>query len=88
MATIGDNLPALYSANRAPTRSECLMNFSVQFRTHVSCFNKNVQKPQENVLQFERATSLEESALLVKSLQHVLKHFSARLAYIRRKSCI
>lgn len=36
----------------------------------------------------DEVTSFEERALLVKSLQQVLKHFSARLAYMRRKSCI
>lgn len=33
-------------------------------------------------------TSFEDNALLVKSLQQELKHFSTRLEYIRRKSCI
>ncbi len=36
----------------------------------------------------EELASFDVRALLVKSLQHVLKHFSARLAYMRRKSCI
>ena len=33
-------------------------------------------------------TSFDDNALLVKSLQHVLKHFSTTVAYIRKKSCI
>lgn len=33
-------------------------------------------------------TSLDDNALLVKSLTHVLKHFSTKFEYIRRKSCI
>lgn len=33
-------------------------------------------------------TSFDDKALLVKSLQHVVKHFSTRLEYMRRKSCI
>lgn len=33
------------------------------------------------------ATSLFDNALLVKSLQHVLKHFSVRAEYIFKKSC-
>lgn len=45
---------ALCSAKRAPIRSECLRNLSVQFITHCSSFD--------------------DSALLVKSLQHALKH--------------
>lgn len=36
----------------------------------------------------ETNTSLDDKALLVKSLQHVMKHFSTRLEYMRRKSCI
>ena len=35
-----------------------------------------------------KQTSLDDSALLVKSLQQELKHFSTKLEYIRRKSCI
>lgn len=31
------DVPALCSAKRAPTRSECLRNLSVQFNTHCSC---------------------------------------------------
>jgi hypothetical protein len=33
-------------------------------------------------------TSLDVKALVVKSLQHVLKHFSTMFEYILRKSCI
>ena len=33
-------------------------------------------------------TSFEDNALLVKSLQHDVKHRSTRLEYIRMKSCI
>jgi hypothetical protein len=36
----------------------------------------------------ERKTSFDDKALLVKSLQQVLKHFSTRLEYILRKSFI
>lgn len=32
--------------------------------------------------------SLDDKAFEEKSLQHVLKHFSTRFEYIRRKSCI
>ena len=35
-----------------------------------------------------RRTSFEDRALLVKSLQHEVKHRSTRLEYIFRKSCI
>ena len=33
-------------------------------------------------------TSFDESALLVKSLQHELKHRSTKFEYMRMKSCI
>ena len=36
----------------------------------------------------KKKTSFDDKALLVKSLQQVLKHFSTRLEYIFRKSCI
>ncbi len=42
----------------------------------------------EKTFSEEKLTSFDVRALLVKSLQHVLKHFSARLAYMRSKSCI
>jgi len=35
-----------------------------------------------------KKTSFDDKALLVKSLQQVLKHFSTRFEYILRKSCI
>lgn len=53
-------ISALSSAKRAPTRSECFMNFSVQLITHVSSFEDKVllvKSLQQDVKQ--RSTILE-----------------------------
>ena len=38
--------------------------------------------------EYASRTSFDERALLVKSLQHVLKHLSTIFEYIFKKSCI
>lgn len=87
------NVPALCSANRAPIRSECFRNLSAQFITHCSCGNGMSKRgqsggPKEARSRSGRRTSFDDKALLVKSLQHEVKHRSTRLEYMRRKSCI
>ncbi len=42
------HVPAFCSANRAPTRSECFRNLSVQLRTHCS-LGKEAVRPNVNV---------------------------------------
>ena len=81
-----EHVPALSSAKRAPTRSECFRNLSAQCDRHCSYNEFELRsKCDEGVM---RRTSFEERALLVKSLQHEVKHRSTRLEYIFKKSCI
>lgn len=42
------------SPNRAPTRSECLRNFWMQFETHVSCGSQIIERTQPNQNQSSR----------------------------------
>ena len=80
------NVPALSSAKRAPTRSECFKNLSAQFDKHWSCHSSQLNRFWRET--GRKRTSFDDKALLVKSLQHELKQRSTKLEYILRKSCI
>ena len=82
----GDGVPALSSAKRAPTRSECFRNLSAQCDRHCSYSRNELQSGC--MTRVVRHTSFEDRALLVKSLQHEVKHRSTKLEYIFKKSCI
>ena len=82
--------PAFCSWKRAPTRSEYLRNFSVQLSTHCSCVRDEVYQRLSAIQLATRSkrTSLLVIALLVKSLQHVVKHRSTNPLKSLVKSCI